>query len=108
MNRDNRVAFVPKTVHKSASYTMLPDDDILFTDSSGGAITITLPRLADVIGKLITIQNLAGTNNVVLAVPGNEATNYATIEGLDIDAVGDRLVLRSNGRAWEVIENAIA
>lgn len=67
-------------VTKTANYTILSTDDIIFVDSSGGPFTLTLPSPASLGGKIYYIVDVTGflnTNNVTLAPSGSEK-----IEGL--------------------------
>lgn len=68
------------TVTKTANYTILSTDDIIFVDTSGGAFTLTLPSPAALNGKIYHIIDTTGflsTNNITLSPSGAEK-----IEGL--------------------------
>ena len=92
----------------AANGVLSPKDQFVLIDVSGGAITLTLPPLLECVGMIYCLQIIAGAANCVLAVPGNEADNYAAIEALDMDAVGDHLVLLATPRKWAILSNGIA
>lgn len=65
---------------KTANYTILSSDEIIFVDSSGGAFTLTLPSPSGLAGKIYKIIDSTGfmaADNVTLAPSGAEK-----IEGL--------------------------
>lgn len=63
-------------VFTSVNYTCRGEDDIIFVDSTAGAITVTLP---DSSGKQrITVSRIAGANSVVVAVVAGETINLTT------------------------------
>lgn len=67
-------------VSKSANYTATVDDCIIGVDTSGGAVTITLPSAGAVAGKIYIINDeggAAGTNNITVATEGSETINGA-------------------------------
>ncbi len=67
----------PTVVSKTAAYTALSTDSVIFVDASGGAVTITLPPSGSVPGKDITVKKTdTSTNIVTVATAGSE-----TIEG---------------------------
>lgn len=68
---DNRFA---KLV--TASMTLGDYDDIIKVDTSGGAVTITLPLAEQNIGKVYVIS-VAGLNDVTLTRSGSDTINGA-------------------------------
>jgi len=65
---------------KTANYTILSTDGIIFCDTSGGAFTLTLPSPTGLGGHLYRIIDSTGffqSNNLTLAPNGSEK-----IEGL--------------------------
>lgn len=63
----------------SSNYTASVDDCIIGVDTSGGAVTVTLPSAGAVAGKVFVIHDeggSAGTNNITVATEGSE-----TIDG---------------------------
>lgn len=70
---------VIKHVSKDNDYTASTDDVIIGVDTSGGAVTITLPSAGAVAGKVYVIHDEggdAGTNAITIATEGSE-----TIDG---------------------------
>jgi hypothetical protein len=67
---------------KSADYAILDTDgDLFLVDTTGGAVTITLPTMADNIGKKITITRLtAGANALTVDGEGAETINGAATQ----------------------------
>ena len=54
-----------KTALKTAGYTLTQSDDVILCDTSGGAITITLPNANTQSGKLYTVRKVTGDVNAV-------------------------------------------
>lgn len=71
---------ISPTVTKTANYTILSTDSIIFVDTTSGAFTLTLPDPSTLAGKIFRIIGTSGTmsaNNLTLARFGSEK-----IEGL--------------------------
>jgi hypothetical protein len=78
---------------KTGSYTAI-NNDRLFIDTSGGAVTITLPA-SPAVGDNVRFMDLAGTfatNNLTIARNGQEIFNTA-----------DNLVVTTNDAAFQLI-----
>ncbi len=89
---------------KTADYTVRPQDTEIYCDTSGGALTLTLPHLSEAKGKIYTFALLTGGNNMALAVPSNDAVNYAAIEAYDLDATNDRITLLATEKYWIILD----
>jgi hypothetical protein len=66
-------------VIKTADYTMKPYESVVGVDTTGGAVTITLPYVAEANGKtysVIDVGNYAGTNNITVQ-DNNESRAWA-------------------------------
>ena len=102
-NRDRANVLFP-----TATATMTVLDQVVRGSTTGAAFTLTLPFVSEAIGKTFTIVLVSGAaNRMTLSVPGNDAENTSTIEALDMNANGDRIVIYSDGFSWCLIENAI-
>lgn len=90
-----------KHVSKSANYTATLNDYIIGVDTSGGAVTITIPSAAAVAGKLYIINDEgadAGTHNITVATEGSE-----TIDGSASGSIATNngtLRIYSDGTNW--------
>lgn len=86
------------TTTKTANYTILSTDSIIFCDTTGGAFTLTLPSPTALAGKVYRIIDTGGafqTNNLTLARSAAES-----IEGLAASKV-----LQTNWGYFEVTTN---
>lgn len=78
--------------------TLTLDDDMVLVDTSGGAVTITLPPAADAVNKVYTIKNAdTGANAVTVDGDGSE-----TIDGSTTAVLGalDSITIVSDGTEW--------
>lgn len=89
---------------KSANYTILISDGIIFSDTSGAAFTLTLPNPALVTSPFFYIIDTKGTfstNNLTLAPFGSEK-----IEGLAASKVLQTawgfFIVTTDGTDWYV------
>ena len=77
-SRDSRVwqdsLETTKTI--STNYSVTADDDYLLVDTTSGSVTITLPSAAS--GRKLTVQRIAGANNVILETSGADTIDGAT------------------------------
>ena len=76
----NASEILTSTLTKTANYTILAADNIIFVDSSGGAFDLTLPVPTALAGRIFRVIDKAGflnTNNVTLIPSSTEK-----IEGL--------------------------
>lgn len=63
----------------SAAYTAKPDDGIILVDTSGGAITVTLPLASGLKTKIFTIKkNTNSANNITVARSGTDTIDEGT------------------------------
>lgn len=90
-------------VTKTGAYTALVTDHIILADTSGGAFTITLPKVADAAGLiLVFIRTGAGANALTIDGDGAETINGAATNA-DMDAQYDMLTLYCDGTEWFII-----
>lgn len=72
--------FKKMVVNVSTTYTVLKSDDIIFTDSTGGAFTITLP-ITPLNGEIYAIKDTNGTaatNNITVSGNGKNIDGFST------------------------------
>lgn len=63
----------------SDAYTAKPDDGIILVDTSGGAVTVTLPLASGLKTKVFTIKkNTSSANNITIARSGSDTIDGAT------------------------------
>lgn len=60
---------------KSASYSMVSSDDVIFTNSTSGSVVITLPTASGQGGKEIMIKRSSGSNLVTIQADGSETVD---------------------------------
>lgn len=89
-----------KTTAVSSNYTT-SDDEVIFVDTSAGAITVTLASADADAGKGVTIIDDAGNaeaNPITVATEGAETIDTVTSKTIDDDFAA--LNIRSNGSNW--------
>lgn len=75
-------------------------DRVVVVDSTEGAVTVTLPNVAEAAGKIFTISApTAGTNNVVIA-DGGVSMNWSNIT---LSTNNHKRALYSDGITWFAI-----
>ena len=90
-----------KVVSKTANYTAKESDYIIAVDTSGGAVTITLPTSALKAGKVYIIDDKggnAGSNNITVATEGSEKIDGAASATISTNYAS--LALYSDGSNW--------
>ena len=94
---------VRNTSSISGNHNLKDNEHIIFTDSSGGAITITLPTAQVVDGREIIIKDTgnAGTNNITIATEGSETIDGNSTLVLNSDYAHTKLIC--DGTNWFVI-----
>jgi len=83
---------------KTASYELKPYEHIVFVDSTDGAITITLPPVAEAAGKFYSIICITYGSDVTIA--DNDDSYSWSDEAASIDAAGDGALYYSDGFTW--------
>lgn len=89
---------------KTANYTILSTDSVIFVDTSGGAFTLTLPSPASVssssttkVYRIIDTAGTLSTNNLTIARSSTEK-----IEGLAANKI-----LSTDWGYWEITTNNV-
>lgn len=85
--------------------TLKVNEQTVIADTTGGAFTLTLPPVAEAIGKIYSFRIGAGTNAMTLAFTG-DAASLANLTSMD--AVADRAVYYSDGFCWIQLGATIA
>ncbi len=92
------------TASKTASYTLVAADDVVFFDTTSGALTATLPTAVGRAGHVFTVKK-TGVNPLIIAAAGAE-----TIDGVNTETIsmlyGYRSMI-SDGTRWHVIGGRI-
>jgi len=93
----------------SATYQMRVSDTVLIVTSAAndGVGIVTLPSLAEAVGKFYFISAptgaTAGDVSLYEKETGSELSTYG-----DMDADDDHLILFSDGQKWRVVLNGVA
>lgn len=85
-------------VSKTANYTVLASDRIIFVDTSGGAFTLTLPDPATVRGVIFRIIDTGG------ALQANPLT-LARFAAEMIEGLAASKQFFTNWGGWDVVSN---
>lgn len=87
---------------KTANYTVLASDDILFGDATGGAFTFTLPVAAGNSGKILRfVKTDSSTNALTLDGSGSETIDGALTTTLNTQY--ERVEIACNGTGWYIL-----
>jgi hypothetical protein len=85
-----------------SSYTLDAQDEVVFVDTTLGVATITLPAGAS--GRVLAIQRIAGSNNVVIQRAGSDTIRAGGSGALTSWTISDGarhgLICRSGGTEW--------
>lgn len=71
----HRMQELERVANVTSNYAAGRDDDIIFVNTTGGAVTITLP-LANA-GQHVIISRVSGGNNVTVSAQSGETVNGA-------------------------------
>lgn len=86
----------------SASTTLDAQDEVVFVDTTAGAVTLTLPAGAS--GRILSIQRISGSNNVIVQRSDTDTIRAAGSSGLASWTISDGarhgLIYRSGGTEW--------
>lgn len=82
-----------------ANYVMTTRDYVLRPDSSGGAITITLPPVAEAKGRWYSIISRGGPS---VTIQDNNDDSECWMGDIVLNGACDRCLLYSDGLAWHV------
>ena len=81
-----------------AAYTVEFEDGLILADSTGGALTVTLPLAATMTGRVVTVKRVnGGGNNVTIARSGSDTLDGAT--SLTLSSQYQSYTLQSDGSA---------
>lgn len=101
-NTDRRFWYAG-VVAKTATYTVVATDTIIFTDTSAGAFTINLPAAATVAGMMVTFKQIGtGTNVCTIDPDGSELIDFASTN-TSLNAQGDAITIMSDGSQWLIL-----
>lgn len=93
-------ARVPETTI-NASVTLDASNEVVFVDTTSGAVTVTLPAGAS--GRVIAVQRIAGSNNVVVQRAGSDTIRANGTSGTSWTISDDSrhgLIYRSAATQW--------
>jgi len=93
-----RVTRVSKTANYSASYF----DELIEVDATGGAVTITLPLLADSGGQLLIVKKVDASANAV-TVDGFAAETVDGAANTVLSSQWDGVMLVNTASGWRIV-----
>lgn len=110
-NENFRKAQFANVASKTADFTVWTDDatgspkHVYLCDATSGAITVTLPAVADAdptAGRVVTVKKTdASGNAVTLDADGSETIDGATTKALSSQY--DSVTIVSDGTSWHII-----
>lgn len=96
------VVGVENWVNITGDYTATLIDQIIYADATGGAITVTLPAMADAPGKVFRIyKDDASGNTVTIDPDGSETINGSST--FVITTHRDTSTIHNNNIEWKII-----
>jgi hypothetical protein len=88
----------------TASETLKPGYSLVRVDTSGGAVTVTLPKPSEFPGGIITIKAIDATNATTIASAGSNYTlNAFSSKVLKAATLTDYTVIYSDGEDYHEI-----
>lgn len=92
--------YVSRTITSSDTLTLL--DEVIFVDASGGAVTVTLPTVADKTNKRYNIKKIdSSANAVTIDGDGSETIDDTTTRILSSQY--DAVVIQNDGSEWWIL-----
>lgn len=89
-----------KTVTKTATATLKPNETNVKVNCAAGAVTISLPTPALCRGKVFAIHQVEASNNVTI----NDGSASVDWPGnITLNALNDRALLFCDGECWWII-----
>ena len=94
-------------VTKTTTYTLLSTDDLVLSDASGGAFTLTLPAAASNSGKVYYIKKIDAGLTDAVTVDGNASETIDGATTTTLNTENEQLTIVSDGTNWEILEHRI-
>ena len=91
-----------KELEVTSSTTLTPKDQVVLVDTSSAAVTVTLPSVAECRGLFFSIRCSAYTSTGTIQDQDDSA---AWAGDITFDAVGDKVLLYSDGMTWHVLSD---
>jgi len=88
---------------ESSNYTVLTTDNVILSDTSGGAFTITLYTASGNAGKVVYVKKTTSDFNAI-TVDGNGTETIDGATTTTVDTIGETLYLVSDGTNWQILE----
>lgn len=87
---------------KTANYTIVGTDHTILCDATSGSITITLPAVSTISGRMYVIKKIDATANTV-TIDGNSSETIDGATTLVLTTQWETKTIQSNGSAWFVV-----
>lgn len=85
----------------TASETLRESDAFLVVDTTGGSVTLTLPKAATMKGRILWVKKTVAANTVTLDADGSETIDGATTLAWSTQWVCYTIL--SDGAAWYIV-----
>lgn len=97
------VVWAPVSITDGDSpYSVLPDDVVVYADSTGAAVTVALPPVASSTGRVLAIKATGSANTVTVDPDGTEQIEGAATLALAA-ATNVGVTIHCDGAAWWVL-----
>lgn len=91
-----------KYVSKTADYTAVASDEVIYVDDSGANRTITLPAVATVDGMILSIvKTTGGANKVIIDGNGSETINGSVTQELLLQY--ETIQIQATSSGWNIL-----
>lgn len=95
-----QLAYSPLAITRvTVARTLKPYEKEVLLDSTSGAYTVTLPKVAEAVGSTYTFLRTVGANTVTLAGGGD-----VTFTNIPLAGVGTKATLMCDASGWHVLE----
>lgn len=90
--------FAPKTVSKTADYTLANTETTCFVDATSAAVAITMPAASGATDRLYMVCKTDSGTNAVAVKDSDGSTTLATLS-----AQHDAAMFQSDGTNWQLL-----
>lgn len=90
-----------KVIDDTDSPYTTQDEDVIYANTSGGPVTVTLATSDATEGNEIAVVNVDGSNPVTVNTEGSETIGPAAESSKEINNAGDKMPFTSDATNWD-------